>query len=445
MVSEPYAGHEPNIDRSPHQNEILTRVGPGAPAGEYFRRFWLPVALTDQVKDLPLALKILGEELVLFRDQSGHLGLLHAHCSHRGTSLEFGIISQSGIRCCYHGWLYDIDGTILETPGEPANSRIAGHIFHGAYPLREHGGLIFAYMGPPDERPAFPMLDSIDQPDDEIVPYSIHSPCNWLQITENAMDPFHSVFLHARVTGAQFQDLAAFSELPIPKWHDRDFPGFFYTNPRRVGDYVWVRLHDYFLPTLVQNGSLFEDAKQSKYFGRGGLTRWIVPIDDTNSMMIAWRHFNDRDDPEYHGNRDEIGYESIDFYGQTKDRPYEMRQRNPGDYDAWVSQGPVNDHNREHLGVTDKGVGLLRRKLLDEVGKLEAGVKPAQPYAAAGEHIHTYAGDVVLKVPKSNDDRALVAAVADRVAEVMVSADPYAGEERVDYLKRSMKALEDGF
>ena len=223
------------------------------------------------------------------------------------------------------------------------------------------------------------------------------------------------------------------------------FPGFFYTNPRRVGDYVWVRLHDYFLPTLVQNGSLFEEAKQSKYFGRGGLTRWIVPIDDTNSMMIAWRHFNERDDPEGHGKRDQIGYESIDFYGQTKDRPYEMRQRNPGDYDAWVSQGPINDHNREHLGATDQGVALLRRKLRNEIENLMSGAAPVQPSAVAGERIHTYAGDVVLRVPKSNDDRALVATVADQVAEVMVSADGYAGDDRVEYLKREMKALEDRY
>ena len=431
----PSAGREP-------ANAAWTRVGPGTPAGEYFRRFWLPVAMSERVEDLPLRVRVLGEDLVLFRDRGGRLGLLHAHCSHRGTSLEFGIVGETGIRCCYHGWLYDIDGTILETPGEPETSRIAGHIFHGAYPLREHRGLIFAYLGPPEAQPPFPVLDSIDQPDDELVPYAIHSPCNWLQVTENAMDPFHSVFLHARVAGAQFKELAAFAELPIPKWHERPFPGFFYTNPRRVGDHVWVRLHDYLLPTLAQNGSLFEEAASSKYFGRGGLTRWVVPIDDTNSVMMAWRHFNDRDDPKGVGRRDAIGHESVDFYGQTKDRPYELRQRNPGDYDAWVSQGAINDHGREHLGATDRGVAMLRRKLLDEIDGLAAGQAPVQPFAATGEHVHTYAGDVVLHIAKANDDRKLIAAVADRVAEIMVGGDAYAGDDRVAYLERSMRALE---
>lgn len=116
----------------------LTHVGPGTPCGEYLRRFWQPIAMAEQVSDRPIAVTLLGEELVLFRDLSGRLGLLHKHCSHRRTSLEFGILATHGIRCCYHGWLFDIDGRILETPGEPEDSPIRHRIYHGAYPAHEY-------------------------------------------------------------------------------------------------------------------------------------------------------------------------------------------------------------------------------------------------------------------------------------------------------------------
>ena len=110
----------------PQEDTELTHVGPGTPCGEYLRRYWQPVAFTDELADLPKAVKILGEELVVFRDFSGNIGLLEAHCAHRGTSLEFGLVSEKGIRCCYHGWLFDVDGAILETPGEPAESTLKG-------------------------------------------------------------------------------------------------------------------------------------------------------------------------------------------------------------------------------------------------------------------------------------------------------------------------------
>ena len=142
----------------PADDEELTRVGPGTPCGEYLRRFWQPVVLSEELRDLPRRLRIMGEDLVAFRDRSGAAGLLELHCPHRGTSLEFGLISDKGIRCCYHGWLFDVDGTILETPGEPADSTLKDRLFHGAYPVREYQGLVFAYMGPPEQTARFPDL-----------------------------------------------------------------------------------------------------------------------------------------------------------------------------------------------------------------------------------------------------------------------------------------------
>jgi len=139
----------------PGEDEELTRVGPGTPCGEYLRRFWQPVILTQELGELPRRVRILGEDLVAFRDRSGAIGLLELHCPHRGTSLEFGLVGDNGIRCCYHGWLFGVDGTILETPGEPADSTLKDRLCHGAYPVHEHAGLVFAYMGPPDRQHAF--------------------------------------------------------------------------------------------------------------------------------------------------------------------------------------------------------------------------------------------------------------------------------------------------
>ena len=128
----------------PEEDAELTHVGPGTPCGEYMRRFWQPICFSDELKDLPLRVKILDEELVTFRDQRGNVGLLELHCPHRGTSLEFGLIETRGIRCCYHGWLFDTDGTIIETPGEPADSTLKDRLCHGSYPTHEQGGIVFA-------------------------------------------------------------------------------------------------------------------------------------------------------------------------------------------------------------------------------------------------------------------------------------------------------------
>jgi len=131
----------------PPVDEELARVGPGTPCGEYLRRFWQPVVVSSELGNVPKRIKILGEDLVAFRDGSDEIGVLELHCPHRGTSLEFGLIESTGIRCCYHGWLFGCNGAILETPGEPTDSTLKHRLFHGAYPVREHAGLVFAYMG----------------------------------------------------------------------------------------------------------------------------------------------------------------------------------------------------------------------------------------------------------------------------------------------------------
>ena len=162
FLTETYSGYSHRD--VPTEDVDLTHVGPGTPAGEYLRRFWQPVAHSDELNDLPVRIRILGEDLVAFRDDAGRAGLMELHCCHRGTSLEYGKIEDGGIRCCYHGWLFDISGKILETPGEPETSTLKDRLYHGAYPVHEFNGLVFAYMGPPDKIYPFPMYDAYTAP-----------------------------------------------------------------------------------------------------------------------------------------------------------------------------------------------------------------------------------------------------------------------------------------
>ena len=184
-LTEPFSAYNRAV--VPEVDHELAEVGPGTPGGEYLRRFWHPVAHADQLGDLPVAVRILGEDLVVFRDKSAAVGLLERHCGHRGTSLEYGKIEDHGIRCCYHGWLFDVDGKVLEAPAEPESNPYEGKLYQGAYPVQEYNGLLFAYMGPPALRPPFPMFDIYDQPGmalghGEADLRGNIKPCNWLQV-----------------------------------------------------------------------------------------------------------------------------------------------------------------------------------------------------------------------------------------------------------------------
>jgi len=145
FITVPYGAYLQRED--PWDEEELTRIGPGTPAGEYLRRFWQPVALSSELKDTPHRIRIMGEDLVAFRDGSDRVGVLQLHCAHRGTSLEFGIVSSAGIRCCYHGWLFDVDGKVLEMPSEPSTSSLKNRLYQGAYPAMERHGIVLSLHG----------------------------------------------------------------------------------------------------------------------------------------------------------------------------------------------------------------------------------------------------------------------------------------------------------
>jgi nitrite reductase/ring-hydroxylating ferredoxin subunit len=393
-----YAPHGGYFQREmPAEDAELTRVGPGTPCGEYLRRFWQPVAFARDLRDVPLRLTVMGENLVLFRDGSGRLGLLHLHCLHRGTSLEYGIVAARGLRCCYHGWLFDVDGTVLETPGEPARSTYRHRICQGAYPTLEYAGLIFAYLGPPDRRPEFPIYDTFDLPGFALTPAArFELPCNWLQIKDNSMDPIHTSFLHAISSGNQFT--AAFGALAELAWERTPY-GMVYVATRRVGDHVWVRVCDFMAPNVHQFTREIEDAGRHKVASRPVIIRWAVPVDDTHTWSMELAQV----DPAWGLTADDVARPG---FGQSNDRPYEERQRHPADYDAQSSQRDIAVHALEHLASTDRGVIMLRQIVRDGIRAVAAGRDPVEILREPGPPITTYTQDTVLRIPAEPDPEA---------------------------------------
>jgi nitrite reductase/ring-hydroxylating ferredoxin subunit len=397
--------------------------------------------LASELKELPVPVRLLGEDLVIFRDGAGRIGLLHRHCAHRGTSLEFGIVADRGIRCCYHGWHFDVDGTILDTPAEPPTSRIKHHFSQGAYPVHEAYGLLFAYMGPPELKPEFPVFDCFDYPEDnQLVPFNMHLPCNWLQIIENGADPIHNAFLHAIVSGQQFSP--AFKVLPV-----LDFPetplGYLSMATRKVGDHVFIRASDMMLPNVGQFPNGGNMAQQESYGVRPYFTRWAVPLDDTHSLYIGMAHLNNYNNPDGRLNPDQFGVDKVPFIGQTADRPYEERQREPGDYDAVVSQGRVANRKSEHLGSTDRGVSLSRRMLTQAVKATQEGRTPAIPRLYASGKVRTYAHETVVKLPSKDalPDAEALAAFGRRAALAYVETDHLPPQEREIEVAKRIKGL----
>jgi nitrite reductase/ring-hydroxylating ferredoxin subunit len=425
---------------SDREDTELTHVGRGTPGGEYLRRFWHPIALTAELGKLPLALRILDEELVLFRDGGGRIGLLHLRCSHRNTSLAYGVIEDRGIRCCYHGWHYDIDGTILDTPGEPARSRIKERLCHGAYPTHEFAGLIFAYMGPPETMPEFPTFDSWVYPEDNrLLPYKIFNPCNWLQSHENGADPIHTCFLHARGNELQFSE--QYQALPTIQFFETPI-GLLSVATRRWDEFLWIRASDVILPNAAQFG-LAEVATEEKFALCAWLTRWIVPIDNTSAYAIGLRHFNSVIDPRETGDPASIGLGMVDFPGQTAAPSYEEGQHNPGDFEAQVAQGDVTIHANENRGVTDEGVIMARRQIRRGIRAVKKGERLSWPSATNGHPVPTYNLELVSRVPRKNDrdDQAVVHRFGERVSRIIIESAELPPGRRQETAKARVEQL----
>ena len=434
-----YAGYETRL--SEHPDEELTQVGPETPCGEYLRRFWHPVYLTNDLCDLPVALKILGEELVLFRDLSGTLGLVHKRCPHRQASLEYGKCEEHGIRCCYHGWHFDTDGKLLDAPGQPKNlsDRLKLRIKLGAYPVVEYKGLIFSYMGPIAEMPEFPVFDSMEFEKMEMVPYKAPFRCNWLQVLDAILDPLHTSFLHSNIGRVQFSE--GFGEVGQMDFFERDV-WMLGVNTRRVGENVWFRVNELVLPNFTQAGSAFAaDGTQRRLYGRSSFSRWVVPVDDENTLALAWANFGERGDPPEWNTPE--GPELIE-QGEVFDRTYEERQRSPGDAEATEGMGRITVHKNENLVSSDRGITLMRKRLREQIRAVQNGETPARASVANSGLIPTYGGDTVLRIPRNGnpDESQTLSELAHAFMKMQYQADGLNEDERVRFVGERLTELE---
>ncbi len=435
-----FRGYE--LDPRGDSDELLVRTARGSACGELLRRYWQPVALTRELDDRPRLIRVLGEDLVLFRDGSERFGLVHRQCPHRRASMEFGVCEAKGIRCCYHGWLFDIDGSILEVPGQPESvaDLVRRQTALGAYPVREYRGLVFAYLGPPGELPEFPVYDTLEIEGQTLVPYRADYRCNWLQVQDAILDPIHTSFLHSRMSRAQFSE--GMGEIGELLFYQREM-SFLGANVRRVGEHVCVRVNELVLPNYTQAGAAFSaDGTKPIYYGRTAFARWVVPVDDENTTAFAWAVFGNRADPDEYNTPE--GPELIE-QGELMERSYEQRQRFPGDAEAVEGMGRIADQKMEHLVPSDKGIIQYRRRLRKLCRDLEAGTRPPRVDEFWPNPVPTYGGDTVLHAPSNPaDDARRLTEIGEQVMQIQFDAEHLSGSERDRAIIDALRTYEAG-
>lgn len=424
----------------------LARVGPGTPCGEYLRCFWHPVLMTGELGELPRAIRILGEELVVFRyGPEKKIGLVHKYCPHRRASLEYGKCEDRGIRCCYHGWLFAPDGEILETPAEDIGAKPVARIRQktrlGAYPVIEFNGLIFTYMGKPQHMPGFPFYDAFEMDGVTTRPYEVKYACNWVQVLDAIMDPAHTTFLHSQNSHPQFSD--GMAEVGVLKFYERNNNHYLGSSTRRVGENAWVRVNELILPNFTQAGAAFAaDGTEPRYFGRSAFTRWVVPVDDENSIAYAWGNFGDRGDPHEYNSKE--GCEMIE-QGEIVNRTPEEKQRFPADAEAVEGMGRISTHMGEHLMPTDRGISLYRRRIRRQIRELKEGKLPPQPVSPQGLSVRTYGQDTVLNLPpKGRDDDSYLMAIGEAVMDLQFAHEDKPDAIRDQAIIEGLRSLESG-
>lgn len=356
---------------APSHKKELTEVGAGTPMGELLRRYWHPIGLAADATDTPRQVRVLGEDLILFRDKQGRAGLVYPHCAHRGTSLLYGKVEENGIRCCYHGWLFSADGRCLEQPCEPEGGKFREKVRQPWYPVQEQYGLVWAYMGPPDKKPTLPRYEALETLDaGEFLEANDRSiggggpqiiDCNWLQHYENLVDPFHVVVLHSTFSGTQFVEQMAL--MPQVSW-DKVELGVRTTSVRKLDDgKTFRRVSQAGIPTL----RVIPSPRLGK-FGRVESLGWILPIDDHHFRIYVVGRVSEAGELAKMRSRQN---------GKLWEELSEEEHRaSPGDYEAMVSQGKIAKHSEEHLATTDRGIVMLRRFLQGQVEAVQRGEDP---------------------------------------------------------------------
>ena len=427
----------------PGIDKVLAYTDSKTLCGEYLRCYWHPVALTSEVSEIPREIRILGEDLVIFKTKKGNIGLVHKACPHRRASMAYGKTENEGIRCCYHGWLFSPNGEILETPGEDPDSKQAKKLREtfklGAYPVIEFNGLVFSYLGPMDKIPEFPHYDSFKIPGNISSPYRINYNCNWIQVLDAIMDPLHTSFLHGQSSGIQFSK--GFAEVGEIDFYERGVQ-YLGCNTRRINENVWIRVNELILPNFTQAGAAFAaDGTKSKYFGRSSFTRWVVPIDDHHCVALAWANFGERGDPIEYNNQE--GFERIEA-GEIANRTNEEKQKSPGDAEAVEGMGSISSHKGEHLMATDKGVMIYRRRIRKLIKDLEEGKEPPQPQKIKGQVVRTNGQDTVLKAPKkNNNDKEFVKSICLSVMNMQFDLEDMPLKERDNNIIKNLHKMEE--
>ncbi|MGH7823647.1 MAG: Rieske 2Fe-2S domain-containing protein [Candidatus Binatia bacterium] len=371
---------------SREDNELLTRTGAGTPMGDLIRRYWVPALLSEEIPEsdcAPVRVRMLGESLVAFRDSRGRIGLLDERCAHRGTSLYYGRNEECGLRCIYHGWKYDVDGTVLDTPAEPGDSDFRKKLHHTAYPTHEAGGVIYAYLGPRDKAPLFPNYEWTQVPLNQTYVTKSLLECNYLQGLEGECDSSHLSFLHRAGNNAQNQSLYKTDTSPAYETDETDFGVRLIATRSAADNQNYVRLSAFVLPVYgcVPAGRPANEID-------GYEIHSYVPADDTHCWRydIGFRRARAVREEEVH-RRKQIGPDYLRIRNARnnylQDREMQKTVNFTGIEDflnhdacATESMGPIVDRNKEHLGVSDKAVIAVRKLLLSSVKALQDDSEP---------------------------------------------------------------------
>lgn len=388
--------------RRQHADRLLTEVGPQTPLGELMRRYWHPVGVSSELKALPKRVRILGEDLILFRDHSGRAGLLYPRCMHRGTSLFYGRIEDRGIRCCYHGWLFDVQGRCLDQPCEPDSGHHRDAARQPWYPVEERYGLIFAYLGPAENQPVLARFDNLESlKKDETLVSSIGgfgatgdrslsvAPYSWLHMNDNIMDPFHVHVLHSTFSGIQFAP--QFALMPKVDFFTTEC-GVCYSAVRKLDDGQEVdRISSWIVPNIMSVPDI-----QLRPGPSSGIS-WVVPVDDDHYVQASVMRLS-KSLLQRRGN-----FRGLLMNGKTwGEMTEEEHQRTPGDYEAQAGQGPISLHSEEHLVTSDRGIMMQRRMLKEQMDVVANGGDPIGVSFAPA--------DGLIKVRSGNFYRAIRAA-----------------------------------
>jgi 5,5'-dehydrodivanillate O-demethylase len=350
------------------ENLLLTQVGRGTPCGELLRRYWHPLAAAAELtNEKPIkAVKVLNEELVIYRDQSGRYGLVGEHCPHRLASLAYGRVDEEGIRCPYHGWKFDASGKCLEQPAEPPDSSFRDRIKHVAYPVEYLGGLIYGYFGPPPA-PLLPRWDVLvwEHGRRWIVKESILE-CNWLQPMENSVDPSHLFWLHG--------DTAHLAPRVKKYAEKHEFIRFEYgikkrrtTLPAAAGEEPAVDEHPLLFPTVLRHVAPYDEGS-----GHRHNLQIRVPVDDFHTQVFRVNFLpmdSERSPPEA-----AVPVRFVQL--KTGPREYKMSMVSAQDSMAWETQGARTNRAEEHLGAADQGIIELRKLLREQIERVQRGLDP---------------------------------------------------------------------